>query len=235
MQNVIYRRSERRQISDSLLIGILLALVGGFLDIYSYQARGHVFANAQTGNMVLLGLNMAKGNIKGIIYYLVPIVAFVAGIILAQIIKSRFKESQQIHWRQITIAIETVVLFAVMMIPQGDLNMVANILISFVCSVQVQSFRKVNGNAYATTMCTGNLRSAIEQLCNFGKTKDTKALRKSLQYYLIIFMFVLGAMAGAILTKIFKEKAVGFASAVLIVVFFLMFSGKRSQVTKNNT
>ena len=41
------------QMSDSFRIGAILAAVGGFLDAYTYLARGQVFANAQTGNIVL--------------------------------------------------------------------------------------------------------------------------------------------------------------------------------------
>ena len=48
------------QRSDSFLVGALLALTGGFLDAYSYLTRGGVFANAQTGNMVLLGLRLSE-------------------------------------------------------------------------------------------------------------------------------------------------------------------------------
>lgn len=51
----------KRQMSDTFLIAVLLAVVGGSLDAYSYVARGHVFANAQTGNIVLFGLHLADG------------------------------------------------------------------------------------------------------------------------------------------------------------------------------
>ena len=50
------------QISESIRLGILLALSGGFMDAYSYLERGQVFANAQTGNMLLMGVNLAEGN-----------------------------------------------------------------------------------------------------------------------------------------------------------------------------
>ena len=43
----------RIQMSETVLIGSLLALAGGFLDAYTYICRGGVFANAQTGNIVL--------------------------------------------------------------------------------------------------------------------------------------------------------------------------------------
>lgn len=35
---------------------------GGMMDAYSYIMRGHVFANAQTGNMLLFGVNLSEGN-----------------------------------------------------------------------------------------------------------------------------------------------------------------------------
>ena len=50
---------ESVQPADSLRMGGLLAAIGGFLDSYTYIARGGVFANAQTGNLVLLGLRLA--------------------------------------------------------------------------------------------------------------------------------------------------------------------------------
>ncbi len=50
-----------KQTSESIELGILLALSGGFMDAYSYLARGQVFANAQTGNMLLFGVNLASG------------------------------------------------------------------------------------------------------------------------------------------------------------------------------
>jgi hypothetical protein len=41
---------------EDLPTGVLLAGVGGFLDAYTFVGRGGVFANAQTGNIVLLGV-----------------------------------------------------------------------------------------------------------------------------------------------------------------------------------
>lgn len=52
----------QKQASESYLVGVLLAIAGGYLDVYTYVCRGGVFANAQTGNIVLLGINVADGN-----------------------------------------------------------------------------------------------------------------------------------------------------------------------------
>ena len=214
---------EYRHVSEKYSIGVLLSIVGGFLDAYTYLNRGHVFVNAQTGNIVLFGLACAERSWLKASYYLLPILAFAVGIMLAELIKRNYKQKANIHWTQIVLILEVVVLVIVSMIPQGNANQVANILISFVCSLQVASFRRMNGQAFATTMCTGNLRSATEQLCAFWQEKDKNALKISLQYYGIILFFIIGAIAGAILTALFFEKTVLFGCAGLLLVWLLLF------------
>ena len=44
----------KQQMSESMSLAVLLTLAGGFQDAYSYNCRGRVFANAQTGNIVCL-------------------------------------------------------------------------------------------------------------------------------------------------------------------------------------
>ena len=48
-----------KQTSESIELGIVLALAGGFMDAYSYVARDGVFANAQTGRRkIFLTVNL---------------------------------------------------------------------------------------------------------------------------------------------------------------------------------
>lgn len=76
------------------------------------------------------------------------------------------------------------------------LNLFANALVSFSCAMQVQTFRKVNGYAFASTMCIGNLRSCMESLCVYARTRDKHVLHKSACYLGIILMFAVGAGVG---------------------------------------
>ena len=62
-----------RQVSESYFIGLLLAVAGGYLDVYTYISRGGVFANAQTGNIVLLGIHIAQHNFEKITTYTLPL------------------------------------------------------------------------------------------------------------------------------------------------------------------
>ena len=149
---------KKGQMSESAAVVAVLCISGGFQDAYTYNCRDEVFANAQTGNMVLMGQNFAMGNWRLGVRYLLPVAAFAVGIYGAEKIRRRFSRSEAIHWRQIVVLLEAVLLFAAGFFPQ-QINLFANMLVSFVCAMQVQSFRKLNGNAYATTMCIGNLRA----------------------------------------------------------------------------
>ena len=188
------------QMSESFFLTAILAIVGGFLDSYSYLMRGHVFANAQTGNIVLFGVNLQKRDFTQAFYYFVPILAFAVGVILVEIIKHFYKEEHKIHWRQRIVALEFVLITVVGFIPLGQYDVVANVLISFVCSMQVETFRRVHGHPFASTMCTGNLRSGTEALCQYFKTGDKTLKQKSLRYYGIITFFIIGAVIGGFLT-----------------------------------
>ena len=108
-------------------------------------------------------------------------------------------------------------------IPSGKGNTFVNVMVSFVCSLQVETFRVINGNTVATTMCTGNLRSGTELLFLGIKKKDKKITLRSLTYYGINLFFALGAIAGAIATKFLDIKSIFIASVLLVIPFIMMF------------
>ena len=79
------------QMSSSLPVMILLNLSGGTQDACSYFLRDHVFANAQTGNIVLMGCHLISKNLKDSIRYFLPVAFFALGILMACLIRSRFR------------------------------------------------------------------------------------------------------------------------------------------------
>ncbi len=210
------------QRSESLSVGALLALVGGFLDAYTYFSRGGVFANAQTGNMVLLGLRLSEGRWHDAMYFLLPIIAFAAGVLLAELIQSAMKSSRIVHWRQIVVILELTLLFGIGFVPDGPFSPYVNITVSFVCALQVESFRTMHGLSYATTMCTGNLRSGTELLFHFLRDKNRALLTAALKYYSIILFFICGAVVGMFVTRSVGEPAVWVPCALLALVLALL-------------
>ena len=211
-----------KQMSESMILGVVLTLAGGFQDAYSYNCRGQVFANAQTGNIVLLGQNIASGNFQNALHYLFPLLAFLAGVYLSEWVRELCKSFQKLHWRQIVLAFEIVMLAIAGLLPQS-LNVVSNVLMSFACAMQVDSFRKFRGIPCATTMCIGNMRSGTELLCRYHITKDPELKRKSLHYYFIIFVFAIGAAIGAVASQKFGNPAIWIAAGLMLLGFILMF------------
>ncbi|MDY6666532.1 YoaK family protein, partial [Clostridioides difficile] len=164
----------------------------------------------------------------------IPILAFMLGVFIAEKIRKYFTNNKtKIHWRQVIIIIEMITILIVSFIPRGRFNMFVNVAISFICSMQVESFRKVNGNSFATTMCTGNLRSATETLFHYIHTKNIFMIKKSLQYYAIIIFFISGAILGTFFTKIFVEKSILICFFILAVVFGIMFINKDDSFNEN--
>ena len=57
---ITMQRKLHGQMSESFLIAGILSISGGLQDAYTYMYRGKVFANAQTGNIVLLAQNLIR-------------------------------------------------------------------------------------------------------------------------------------------------------------------------------
>ena len=208
--------------SESMLTAAFIILSGGLQDAYTYLCRGKVFANAQTGNIVLFSAYFFDGDWTHSRRYLVPVLSFMLGIFVAECIHRHFKHMERVHWRQLILLAEIVLLFLVGFLPQEG-STAANALVSFVCAMQVQTFRKVNGYAFASTMCIGNIRSGMESLCVYGKTKDKEKLYKAGHYLGIIGMFAVGAAVGGHLILLLHERTIWVSCGLLFVGFLLMF------------
>lgn len=216
------KTSHHGQMSESFLTAVFLSLSGGLQDAYTYLFRGKVFANAQTGNIVLLSANLMDGNWERVLHYLVPLCAFALGVLTAEKMRERFREMRTLHWRQLVVLGEGLLLFLVGFLPQEQ-NLLANAIVSFACAMQVQAFRKVHGYPFASTMCIGNLRSGMDALVAFGHSHDKNALWKSLHYFAIIFIFALGAGIGTQCVGIFGERTIWLSCALLLVSLCFMF------------
>lgn len=218
----MYAKRIRGQMSESMLTAVFIILSGGLQDSYTYLCRGKVFANAQTGNIVLLSAYLFDGEWSHCTRYLVPVLAFMLGIFVAECVHRHYKYMERVHWRQLIILSEIVLLFAVGFLPQ-TINTFANAVVSFVCAMQVQTFRKVRGHAYASTMCIGNMRSGMDSLCSWVLNRNPAALKKSLYYWGIILLFALGAGLGSLTLDLCGAKAIWFSCLLLAVSFCLMF------------
>lgn len=216
------KKKRRGQMSEAFCTAMFLSLSGGLQDVYTYLFRGKVFANAQTGNIVLMAVHAFAGEWGRVLHYLVPLCFFALGVFAAELMHQKLQNLQRLHWRQLVVLCEIVMLFVVGFFPQ-EWNLMANALVSFACAMQVQTFRKVRGHAYASTMCIGNMRSGTEALCAYFHTHDREVLKKALTYFGVIGIFAVGAGLGSVLTARFAEKGIWVSCLLLAVSFLMMF------------
>ena len=206
--SLVGRLLSENQMSEAFINSMFLALSGGFQDAYTYNCRDEVFSNAQTGNVVLMSQNFLEGNFTAGLRYLFPILFFAMGVFLAENFQEHYRYAKRLHWRQVLLAAEIVILAIVGFIP-SSYNMLAAMLVSFACAIQVQTFRKVGGYSYASTMCIGNLRSGEQ-------------LRQAGYYFGVILAFAIGAGIGGVFSMLYGIHVIWISCGLLLVSFLLM-------------
>ena len=147
------------QTSETFLLSAILALSGGFQDAYTYNVRNGVFSNAQTGNVVLMSQHLMEGNWMRALHYLFPVLAFAFGVLVAERIGHTYKNARKIHWRQIVVLIEILILLAVGFMPQ-KFNMAATML--------GDALLRNHIDLCSWCRCRRNLLDADRRACNLG-------------------------------------------------------------------
>ena len=195
--------SERRL----YIAAFLYTIAGGYLDAYSYVTHGHVFANAQTGNIVLLGLALANGNPTAALSHLPPILTFIAGVLATLWLNER-KSLPAAELRTTGACIEIAVLVALFLLGPKIPNSLVVPSISFVAAVQVTSFQAVSDWSFNSAMTTGNLRATLKSFVLWRAGKNPAQNRRSfLSTGTICLFFALGALCGGLCSRFFPRQA----------------------------
>lgn len=199
-------------------LGLIVICAGGFMDAYSYLLHDHVFATGQTGNIVLLCMNLADGAWLGVSHYLVSILAFVAGIMLSRHVLVRV-HGRATHRMQRWVAVFEALAFAVVaLLPEGAPDLLVNSAISFCAAVSYENFRQFGTrSAYASVFCTGNLRSLGETLYDGIFEKDRHELHRSARYAGLAASFCVGAVACKLLIGVTGKFACLAISALFLL------------------
>ncbi len=201
--------------AERLATGLGLAVVGGFLDTYTYFTRGGVFANAQTGNLVLLGISAARGELYRAGQYLIPVLAFALGVVATEGLRARRGAGD---WQRTVLLLEAAILAVVGLLPPAFPDFVVNVTVSFLCSMQVNSFRLLEGMPYATTMCTGNLRSCAYHLGQRLFAGERAGTGRAARYLWVMLAFCAGAALGVPATQWAGGRAVWLCVLPLLLV-----------------
>lgn len=196
----------------------LLIMSGGLLGAFTYSVRGGVFCNAQTSNIVLLGMALGNGNWSRAAYLLIPISAYALGAVVSESLPVSVRRAG-LRWDTILIGIEVLVTFVLGLLPESVPYQISQVAINFICSMQYNTFRQAEGVPMATTFCTNHVRQVGVHLAKWVKHGDLNARERFLNHAEMILMFIIGAVAGTVLSRHFLGKAIWGATLLMLIIF----------------
>jgi uncharacterized membrane protein YoaK (UPF0700 family) len=213
--------------SGTLWFALLLTLTNGFLDAHTYYARGGVFANVQTGNVIFFALDMSERRIGAALAHVWPILAFLLGIAVAAHIKSGRAEHLLRHPLRWTMAVQVVVLAGIGFVPSSVAHEFVTVPISFLAAVQMGLFRTIGDLAYLPVATTGNLMRFMEAAYDGVVERKGSARKAAGVYCTLIVGFTGGALIGAFTTREFGVHAIWLAAGMLAVTLIVFIVDER--------
>ena len=194
--------------SDSYIIAAILFFIGGFQNTYTYLNCNKIFANLQTGNMVLMSVNLAQRNYQLALRYLVPLSCFVLGCIVGTFVDVKFKKKEtKFHYRTILLFIELLCVIIVGFIPD-QYDLISAGIITFNSALSLQAFRTVEKRPLPTTMMIGNMRNSVEHLTRYVILHKKEDLKEFLLVFSLLLIFILSCFLMALLNNLFYIKTI---------------------------
>jgi uncharacterized membrane protein YoaK (UPF0700 family) len=179
---------------------VVLTVVTGLVDAFSYLVLGHVFVANMTGNVVFLGFAVAGAHGFSIPASLVALVSFGLGSVIGGRIIARYGHHRGRHLAS-ALAVESVFLTVSVVLalwssaaPQHALRYALIVVLSLATGVQNASIRKLAVPDLTTTVLTMTV-TGIGADSALGGGKGSKSGRRLLA---VAAMF-LGALLGALL------------------------------------
>ena len=206
----------------------LLIMAAGWFGGYTFIQRGGVFCNAQTANIVLFGIALGQRNWQHAAFLRIPITAYFAGAFFSELLGKTVKRFRFLRWDTMLIGIEVLVVFVLGLLPARVPDQICQIALNFICSMQFNTFRQVEGIPAATTFVTNHIREVGSNLAKYLRHRDEKSGRKVRVHGLLIVFFALGAVLSAICCGFLHYRAIWGSGVILLIVFFRLAHADRS-------
>jgi len=215
---------------NSIEVAALLTLSGGFLDVFTYIGHGHVFANSMTGNVVFLGMYAATGNWHQALRHIPPIVAFLAGVLIAyrmhlpSVLKYLPKPALT------CLGLEIIVLIVASFLSDSFPDVLLVLVIALVAAMQNSNFTKLELWTYNSVMTTGNLRRFAEAF--FRGTMpglDRVAMREARLFGFVCLCFLSGAILAALATPRLHDYSLFIPAGILFIAFIICWRRQKAK------
>jgi uncharacterized membrane protein YoaK (UPF0700 family) len=196
-----------QSLTPLIVIESLFTVTGGYLDAYAFIAHGGVFANAQTGNIVLFAVYASIGDRSHALRYIPPIVAFALGVAAAKL-TGVDSQKRTFGGTVLCQSIEFGVLLVLAMFGARLPDDWVVPVISFVAALQITSFDAIGPWGFNSAMTTGNLKNAITASVLWLRGQEAGRNRgKAVVSSVACVSFATGALIGGFYTQWYRTSA----------------------------
>lgn len=183
------------------IVTIIATFLMGFLDAYTFTEQNHVFASAQTGNMVAFGAKLVNGQWQQTAANIAVFAGFAIGGFSAEIVLAR---SYRLGLRrfQVFFSLQAILLLilALFQLQLGSLLIV--FCLGLLSGYVLTTFHQIGDTTVNSGIMTGNTKNLMNRLYLVLFEKDKKAKKDLVNLLTGIAVFILGVAAGALVIQI---------------------------------
>jgi uncharacterized membrane protein YoaK (UPF0700 family) len=222
------------------LVGVTVALglIAGACDGLSYLSLDGLFVANQTGNTVLLGLAIARGDGFATLEYVIALAAFIVGLAAAALLIERLTRSGVERMLPAALVIEALLIgFGALIIELaggrlsgGGSELLAGAALAMAMGMQTSALQKVGSWAIRTTFVTGLLTDGTLDLVARGFDAVGSSARsvaipgeRPLRIVILSFSVVLAYATGAVIAGLFF-KWQGGTMLFIVAAFTLLLA-----------
>lgn len=176
---------------------VFLAVSVGMAEYYSLFSLDGIFVMLQPGNLIQMILCAINGKTKEMLIFLWPVLAFGAGLLIAEIFRIVYRQFGGMRWQQ-TVILLCAAGFAAVGMLNGEAGRFADIMLALSC---------------------GMITGIVCRLDNKGESRIKSAL-------IAIAAFLVGMLFGRSIVNMFAQRAIWGCCLFMIVIYYMMAERK---------
>lgn len=218
----MFRHHKATGIEQTILFTLLLSIVGGYMNAYSYFIRGGSLVSMQSGNMARIGIAFYLRDVEFFIISGVPIIGCLAGVTLSHIMRHKFSDKSRHYWQKLSLYIELILFALVGAIPADFHNHTVNFTIAIAAGFQFYNIKIYRGYTHGTTIASGNLKNLGQILGDAIINRDKASFILLVEYFILFMSFSVGAVLGSFLSVQMGETSIWVCCFILFILISLV-------------
>ncbi len=184
------------------------AMVGGYINAYTFTVYNGFMTNGMTSNMTKFGLAIARADVGALLGPVSCILAAIAGSVLSECMRTFV--SGKSDWRILALLVEAILFLFAALLPGVVSEFVLLRVLCLLVGYHLSLFRQSRYGAFNTTICTGNLRTLGQLLFAAVYRHGSKEIKAFLGFSALVFSFSLGCLFSGLLSARFGVPAILF-------------------------